>query len=348
MKVLVTGGAGFIGSNFAINYKNKYPEYNIVCLDNLKRRGSELNIPRLKENKINFVHGDVRNKEDLDLKFDTLIECSAEPSILAGQESPEYAINSNLIGAINCLEAARKNKSKFVFLSTSRVYPYDPLLKLNYEEKDTRFEINDSVQGISKEGISENFPLQGTKSIYGATKLCAEHLIEEYRAAYGIETVVNRCGVVGGPWQMGKVDQGLFSLWIAKHYFNNPLSYIGFGGKGKQVRDILHVNDLCDLIDLQINNLDKCNGKVYNVGGGKENNLSLLETTKLCEEITGNKIKINSVEETRPADIPYYTSDMSYLNKDFDWKPKKSSKETLQDICSWIKENESELKEILM
>jgi len=350
-KILITGGAGFIGSSFAISYKHNHPDSDVICLDNLKRRGSELNLPRLKEHNISFMHGDVRNQEDLDLreKIDVLVECSAEPSVLAGLDgSPKYVIDSNLIGAINCLELARKQKSKFVFLSTSRVYPYDSLLKLNLEEEDTRFSINNDSEGLSQKGVSEDFPLKGIRSIYGATKLCAEHLINEYHAAYSIDTVINRCGVIAGPWQMGKIDQGVFSLWMAKHYFKQPLSYIGFGGKGKQVRDLLHIDDLCRLLDMQISHFDKCNGKTYNVGGGYDCSLSLFETTKLCEELTGNKLKISSIKENRPADIPYYISDCSNLKKDFSWTPEHSPKQILSDIYSWIKNNDSILKEIFI
>ena len=102
-----------------------------------------------------------------------------------------------------------------------------------------------------RSGVAEDFPLAGARTLYGSTKLAAELLIEEYRAAYGLRAVVNRCGVVAGPWQMGKVDQGVFTYWMLAHHFRRPLSYIGFGGSGKQVRDLLHVEDLIELLDEQ-------------------------------------------------------------------------------------------------
>src|SRR3989339_333736 len=128
--ILITGGAGFVGSNLALKLKAKYRGAEIFCMDNLKRRGSELNIPRLKAAGVNFVHGDIRNKEDFEEigKNDLILECSAEPSVLAGiTSSPSYLINTNLVGTINCLEFARQNREAFVFLSTSRVYPIDPI-----------------------------------------------------------------------------------------------------------------------------------------------------------------------------------------------------------------------------
>ena len=140
--MLVTGGAGFVGSNLAVAFKRKYPERTVIVLDNLKRRGSEFNVPRLVAEGIRFIHGDIRNPEDMEFddKIDVLLECSAEPSVLAGfGGSPKYLINTNLTGTINCLEVARKNAADVVFLSTSRVYPYDPINAIGLREEESRF-----------------------------------------------------------------------------------------------------------------------------------------------------------------------------------------------------------------
>lgn len=353
--ILITGGCGFIGSNLAVSLKNKYPSSRIISLDNLARKGSELNINRLKKNGIEFIKGDIRNESDLELvsNIDLLIECSAEPSVLAGyNQSPRYVIDNNLVGTINCLELARKNKADVVFLSTSRVYPYSLINELKIEEKETRFvweeEQNKNITGFSREGIGVDFSLSGARSMYGATKLCSEILLNEYIAMYGMKGVINRCGVVAGPWQFGKVDQGVFTFWMLNHFFKNPLKYIGFDGKGKQVRGLLHINDFCELVDLQINSMNKVNGQIYNVGGGKEMSLSLLETTKLCEEISGNKIDISSVKETRPADLAIYITNNEKVNKDLGWKPKIGVRKILEDIYKWIKENEEKIKVSLL
>src|SRR5205807_2808766 len=135
------------------------------------------------------------------------------------------------------------------------------------------------LEGASSAGISERFPLAGARTLYGSTKLAAELLIEEYRAAYGLRAVIDRCGVVAGPWQMGKVDQGVFTFWLLAHHFKRPLAYIGFGGHGKQVRDLLHVQDLLELLDEQLSAPEKWDGVTANVGGGRPCSLSLLETT---------------------------------------------------------------------
>jgi len=352
-KILVTGGAGFVGSSLAIKLKEEYSGVDVFVLDNLKRRGSELNINRLKEKGIDFIHGDIRNKEDLELgqKIDLILECSAEPSVLAGvNESPEYLINTNLVGTINCLEVARKIKADVIFLSTSRVYPIKEINKLKYKETNTRFilESNQDIPGASESGISENFPLGRFRSLYGTTKLCSEFILQEYIKSYKIRGVINRCGVITGPWQMGKVDQGVVVLWVARHIWaNKPLAYIGYGGTGKQVRDFIHVDDLFEVIKIQMEDIDRYNAEVYNIGGGVENSLSLLEMTKLCEEITGNKIEISSQEKDRPNDIKVYVSDCSKFKNLTGWSCKKDAKQTFQEVYGWITKNKEELESIL-
>jgi len=350
--ILITGGAGFVGSQMALSIKSKYPNYEIYVLDNLKRRGSELNIPRLKAANIHFIHGDIRNKEDFDglPKIDCILEASAEPSVLAGIDTtPDYLINTNLNGTINCLNFATKNKSDFIFLSTSRIYPIENIENVNFTEEETRFEIaqQQTTKGFSVKGLSEEFPLDNYRSLYGTTKLASELFIQEYKQFFGLKTVINRCGVLTGPWQMGKIDQGVVVLWIAKHFWNQQLSYIGYGGKGKQVRDMLHTDDLFRLIDWQMHHIDEINGEIFNVGGSREISLSLQEMTTLCQEITGNKIPIAEVPENRTADIRIYITDNSKVTAKTGWKPEILPKQIFEEIYNWIKENEAQLAAIL-
>jgi CDP-paratose 2-epimerase len=349
--VLITGGAGFIGSNLAISLKRKYPKLKVYVLDNLKRRGSELNLSRLKENGIKFIHADIRNAEDLTLGFDVdlILECSAEPSVIAGFDNPLYTINTNLVGTLNCLEFCRKHKADIIFLSTSRVFSYGAINNIKKIEKPTRFEwlSNQDILGWSPDGISEDFTTQGPKTLYGTTKLASELLLEEYIANYGIKGVINRCGVIAGPWQFGKVDQGIFTYWMLAHYTKKPIKYIGFGGKGKQVRDLLHVDDLFSLIDIQIHKLSKISGSVYNVGGGRQVSLSLLEATQFCQEITGNKIKIGADLKMRLGDICIYLSDTSKVEKELGWRPRKGAQVILKDIYNWMRKIEAEKVEFI-
>jgi CDP-paratose 2-epimerase len=350
--IFITGGAGFVGSNLCIGLKTRYPAYKILALDNLRRRGSEMNLIRLKAAGVEFLHGDIRNAEDLaDIHdIDFVIDASADPSVLSGINSPVMPlINSNLMGTVNCLELADKLKASFIFLSTSRIYPIQTLEDAAFEELETRFQWTDeqSIPGISSKGTKENFPTDGSRSFYGTTKLASEMIIQEYHALKGMKTVINRCGVISGPWQMGKVDQGVLVLWLARHFFKGKLSYIGYEGKGKQMRDVMHVEDLLDLLDWQIHHIDKVNGETFNAGGGLDVSFSLLELTHLCEEITGNKIEITPVTETRTADIRIYVTDNEKITRHTGWKPKRDLKTLVADTFEWLKNNEQQLKNIL-
>jgi CDP-paratose 2-epimerase len=344
-RVLVTGGAGFIGASVALELAARHPEWDICALDSLHRRGAELNLPRLRDGGVRFVHGDVREPEDLRAAgpCDALIECSAEPSVLAGTDGATgFMMRTNLLGAYHCLEEAARHRAQIVFLSTSRVYPVAALNGLAHREGSSRFELLDeqAVRGASASGVAEGFPMRGARTLYGASKLAAEMLVAEYAETFGLATVVNRCGVVAGPWQMGKVDQGVFTHWMLAHYFKRPLSYIGFGGRGKQVRDLLHVADLAELIDDQILRPAHWAGAVVNVGGGARGSLSLCETSRLCAEITGNELAVAGDPATRGGDVRIYLSDCRELSRFSDWVPRREPRRILEDIYEWVHDNE--------
>jgi len=351
-RILITGGAGFVGSSLAVALRRAAPDSHIICLDNLKRRGSELILARLREAGVEFVHGDIRQAQDLEQvkPVDLMIECSAEPSVGAGYGgSPDYLLQTNLIGAVNCLEYLRRFGGDLLFISSSRVYPITPLRALPLELSGERLEIGPAAagQGWSAAGISEAFPMAGHRSLYGATKLSAELLIAEYAHMYGMRAVVNRCGVLAGPWQMGKVDQGFMVLWVARHIYQGKLSYNGFGGRGEQVRDVLHVDDLFDLLTLQMENMDKYAGEMFNVGGGRGHSVSLRELTSLCERCTGQKIEIGSVPETNIFDVPYYITNNERITAASGWAPRRSVEQTVRDIAEWLSKNKNALAPIL-
>jgi CDP-paratose 2-epimerase len=337
--ILITGGAGFIGSNLAVSLKAD--GHKITCFDNLSRRGSEILLRRILDHGCTFIHGDIRNQEDvfkIKDSFDVMIECSAEPSVLVGTkgEDARYQLNNNLFGAINCFELARERRIPVIFLSTSRVYPYTSINSLKYKETATRFEYDDNHAGVNHNGISTSFSLQGCRSLYGTAKLASELLLQEYGGQYGLPSIINRCGVIAGPWQLGKVDQGVFTYWLYRHYFEKDLRYIGFGASGKQVRDLLHIDDLVRLIKKQINKINRFRGEVFNAGGSAYSSLSLCEATKLCRKITGKKVKISSALEDRPADVKWYISDNGNTESIFNWRPEKKPEDILSDIHTWL------------
>ncbi len=351
--VLVAGGAGFVGSNLATRYKADHPDARVVALDSLKRRGSELALSRLADAGVEFVHADIRCREDFDdlVGFDLLLDCSAEPSVQVGLAgAPDYLIQTNLVGTINLLELARRNDAAFLFLSTSRVYPLDRLNRLALTQTDTRLEWADTTAepGLSAAGLSESFPLDGPRSLYGASKLAGELLLQEYAYTYKMPAMINRCGVLTGPWQMGRVDQGFVTLWVSRHLFTDrPLSYIGYGGTGKQVRDILHIDDLYALIEAQLRDEAAWDASPFNIGGGRDVSVSLLELTALCNEITGVVREIGSQPDTSTVDIPIYLSDCERARRVFGWQPGWSPEAIAADIHEWIRANETDLRRVL-
>jgi CDP-paratose 2-epimerase len=220
---------------------------------------------------------------------------------------------------------------------------------LPYREDATRFRWlgHADMPGFSDHGVAENFPMDGARTFYGSSKLAGEHLLQEYIYHYGMRGLINRCGILAGPWQMGKVDQGVVTLWVARHYFQKPLQYIGYGGTGKQVRDLLHIADLFDLVTAQMASLAQWDGRVYNVGGGNDVSLSLCELTRLCQAVTGRRPPIEPVPETSAVDLRLYVTDARAVQRDFAWRPRRSAEQIIHDTHQWIDGHAETLQTIL-
>jgi CDP-paratose 2-epimerase len=347
--ILVTGGAGFVGSTLALSFKAARNRTRVMALDNLKRRGSETSLDRFRSGGVEFVHGDIRCPEDLDglNPADWIIDCSAEASVQAGYGGDvRYLVRTNLDGTLNCLDLAKKWGAGVIFLSTSRVYPIDALRSLPLMPQKDRLVLPEDAEGPgwSAVGVRSDFPLAGHRSIYGATKLASELMIQEYRALFDLKAVINRCGVLTGPWQFGRTEQGFVSLWAARHLFGGRLEYQGFGGKGRQVRDILHVDDLFRLIDIEMNRIDEMDGCLFNVGGGSACSLSLRELSQYCREKTGREVPIGSRTETHPADIPYYITDNGQVSAQTGWQPRYRPDGILDSILAWLTEQKERVR----
>ena len=331
MKILITGGCGFVGSNIAIFLKNKLKRAKICSLDNLFRKGAEINKLRLQKNGIKNFKIDITNKNKIDSlkKFNLIIDCCAEPAIEVSTKDPDRVFNTNLVGTYNILKKCVKDKANIIFLSSSRVYSVKNL--------------NDLVKNLnlykpinSRKKINEKFETSNASSLYGFTRLSSEKLIKEFSFSGKIKYITNRFGVIAGPWQFGKQDQGFISMWLAKHLLKKKLAYIGFGGYGYQVRDVVHIDDVCELIYLQIKNLNKKYNQTFNVGGGIKNSISLKQLTAKCEKLTGNKLNIGSQKKTSIFDIPIYITDNSKISKIYKWKPSKNIDKILQDVYNWL------------
>jgi CDP-paratose 2-epimerase len=354
LKVLITGGCGFLGSQLSLHLREQ--GHDVVAMDNLVRRGSESNIARLQEQGVAFVHGDVRCVEDfsgLPSGIDFICDASAQPSVVSGYANPMFDLTNNTIGVIHVLEFARKHRCPLIFCSTNRIYSADRINALPRREGATRFEWDCSAwrnlpaesrpRGFDPEhGVSEEFSLDGAgRSIYGVSKLMADVACQEYADAFDIPVIVNRLGVISGAGQFGKIDQGWVVWWAVACWFGLPLKYIGWGGK--QVRDILFVDDVCRLVDMEIDQTSRLRNGVFNVGGGAANSLSLVEATQLLENRLGRSIPVSHVESPRKADTVLYVTDNRKVERVLGWKPRITLTEGLDSILTWVRKNEAEL-----
>ena len=334
MKILITGGCGFVGSNIAIYLKKKLKNAKISSLDNLTRKGSILNRDRLKIHRIKNFNYNIEKFEKINNlpKFDLIIDCCAEPAIEASRKDPDRVFKTNLIGTFNILKKCKKDNANIIFLSSSRVYSISRLR--NFSKS-----LNISKPLKIKKKINENFDTTNASSLYGFTKLASEKLIREIFFKTKLKYIINRFGVIAGPWQFGKQDQGFVPLWVAKHYLKKKLSYIGFGGYGNQVRDVIHIDDVCEIISIQIKKLKKINNNTFNIGGGLKSYISLKDLTSKCQKITNNKIIIKKVPKTSIFDIPYFITDNKKIKKFYNWEPLKNINIILNDIYQWLHKN---------
>jgi len=355
--LLVTGGCGFVGYRLAVFLKDR--GYSVVVMDNLVRRGSEMNLPRLRDHGIDFVHGDVRNMEDfahLPKDIEVICDTSAQPSVVTGYCNPRFDVANNALGVINILEYAREHKCSVIFWSSNRVYSADKINSFPLREDSTRWHwdseafhlqsANRPVAGFDPDfGFSEEFSIDGgQRSIYGLSKAMADLACQEYATAFGVRTVINRFGVIAGEGQFGKSDQGWVSWWALAFHFGWPLKYIGWGGK--QVRDILFVDDVCRLVELELEHLDSIVGQVFNVGGGMARSLSLVEATALLREKYGREVPISVDSQPRKADQIIYVTDNRKVQRLLGWCPEILVDEGYERIIRWIKENEAALRRL--
>ena len=350
MKILVTGSCGFAGINICESLLQANSNLKITGLDNLSRKGSERNVGKLQELGVSLLRKDIRNASDLeDLeRFEWIIDCSANPSVLAGingESSSRQLIEHNLLGTINLLEYCKLHQTGLILLSTSRVYSAKNLASVPLQEHEDHFKIdcNRALPGLSAKGISEGFPTSPPLSLYGTSKLSSENLALEYGENFDFPVWINRCGVLAGSGQFGKVDQGIFSFWIHSFFAKKNLKFIGFKGSGLQVRDALHPKDLLPLLLRQMQEPDRDAPKIINLGGGVENSMSLKQLTSWCEERFGPNEVLGSKED-RPMDAPWIVMDSSRAREAWDWTPKTTLNEILEEIAKHAEANPQWLK----
>lgn len=341
MRILISGICGFAGNAIARGLVALGRADQISGFDNFIRPGSEVNRAELKRLGVRLFHADARATSDVDglPQSDWVIDAAANPSVLAGvdgRSSSRQVIEHNLGGTVNLLEYCKRNRAGIVLLSTSRVYSIEPLASLPMRiEKGAFVPLGTSLPpGIGPLGLSESFATTAPISLYGATKLASEALALEYHHSFGVPVFVNRCGVLAGAGQFGRPDQGIFSYWINSHLRRRPLTYIGFGGKGHQVRDCLHPSDLVPLIVAQMDAPKTASSdRIVNVSGGIASATSLLQLTEWCDARFGAH-PVASEPAERALDIPWIVLDSSKAARIWGIRPRITAPAILEEIAA--------------
>ncbi len=332
---LVTGGAGFIGSNYVQRLVQRGERVRV--LDNLSRLGAQKNIVWLKEtlprDSFEFIAGDVRDQ----LKVleavsgvDVVVHLAGQVAVTTSVNYPRDDFNINALGSLNVLEAARVMSPKplVIYSSTNKVYGGLEFTKV--EERGGRYICPDLPHGVP-----EDMPLD-FHSPYGCSKGAADQYTHDYARIYGIPTVVLRQSCIYGPRQFGIEDQGWVAWFIICAALNRPFTVYG---DGKQVRDILHVDDLMDAFDAVSERRDAVAGRVYNIGGGPERSISIWhELRPILERLFGRELQANFAE-WRPGDQRTYVSDIRRAREELAWSPKVSVEEGIAKLHAWVKGN---------
>lgn len=344
MKILVTGGAGFVGSHVAEYYASKGNE--VTVLDNFSRSDllkRKINRPKfnwnyLKENypDIDFVEGDIRDFEKLKEaaeNADGIVHTAAQTAVTSSMEDPRTDLDVNTFGTFNVLEAAKEEGAAVAFCSTNKVYGSN-VNEIPVEEQGGRYTFSNSE---FQKGIPEDFSIDlCDHSPYGCSKLAADLYVQDYARRNEIDAGVFRMSCIYGARQFGVEDQGWVAWFARATLLDKPLTIYG---DGKQVRDVLYVEDLVRAFDSFFQKKDELDTVVFNMGGGSENTLSLLELLDLLEEETGKKPEIE-YSDWRPSDQKVYISDISKAKKELDWEPSISPEEGVNKLVSFIRDFE--------
>ena len=341
MRILITGICGFAGSAIAESLLERRAGLRIEGIDNLLRPGSEMNRERLRRMGVGFTHGDIRMASDVAslAPADWVIDAAAIPSVLAGVQSAfgsRAVMEHNVSGTINILEYAKAHKAGILLLSSSRVYSIPALRSIPLTDCGTRFGLDLSAAlpaGVFAEGIGPEFSTAAPISLYGATKLACETLALEYGEAFQLPVWITRCGVLAGAGQFGTPDQGIFAYWINAHLRRRPLRYLGFGGSGKQVRDVFHPRDLAALLLSQTDEQRRGGQRIYTAGGGAAGALSLADLTAWCDARFGaHSPSVDGTE--RPYDVPWIAMDSAAALSDFGWHREIPAPRILEEIAA--------------
>lgn len=334
MRVLITGGCGFVGSNLANSLMAD--GCDVVLFDNLSRKGTEKNLKWLEEThgaKTNFVKGDIRDYDALAKvmnSFDAVYHTAGQVAVTTSVVDPREDFEINALGTFNVLEAIRNAKidPAVIFTSTNKVY--GGMEDVVVEEMGGRYGYRDFPQGMD-----ESRPLD-FHSPYGCSKGTADQYVRDYSRIYGMRNVVFRMSCQYGIRQFGNEDQGWVVHFVIAAHFGKDINIYG---DGKQVRDMLFIEDLVRAFRMATDKIDDIKGDIFNIGGGPDNVMSLLELVAQMEETTGQKINLK-FDDWRPGDQPVFVTNVTKAGERFGWQPTISNREGVNRLHEWVKANE--------
>jgi CDP-paratose 2-epimerase len=342
MKVLITGGCGFIGVNAAKRYLDKGG--SVVVLDDLSRKGSDINLAWLKSQKgdLTFQKADICDFKQLNKIMekhrdsDLVLHFAAQVAVTTSVTEPRRDFEINALGTFNLLEALRLNDygALLIFSSTNKVY--GGIENARVTEKNNKYCYENLPEGID-EGFNLDF-----HSPYGCSKGAADQYVRDYNRIYGLKTVVFRQSCIYGINQFGVEDQGWVAHFTIQSILDRPMTIYG---DGKQVRDVLYVSDLIDAYDTAYEKREICTGQIYNIGGGKDNQLSLLELVNKLEGLLDKKIKLG-FSDWRPGDQRIFVSNNRKFQDATGWKTQFDVNQGLKELIRWAQKNQDTFRKL--
>jgi CDP-paratose 2-epimerase len=332
---LITGGAGFIGTNLADHYLSA--GRRVTIFDNFARAGTRENVRWLRaqhgDARLRVVEADVRRDypvlRALVDEADTVLHLAAQVAVTTSVTDPREDFEINALGTFNVLEAVRASSSRPVVVYTSTNKVYGKLDDVGVVDAGGRY-----AYAYCPQGIPEMRPLD-FYSPYGCSKGAGDQYVSDYARIYGLKTVVFRQSCIYGPHQFGIEDQGWVAWFAIQAMRHGPVVIYG---DGKQVRDVLYIGDLINAFDLAVEHIDRTSGQAYNIGGGPNNTLSLLELVSHLEGHFGRPVQ-HSFDDWRPGDQLVYVSDVAKARRDFDWSPRVGVGAGLDLLLAWLEEN---------
>lgn len=334
MRLLITGGAGFIGSNTADAFLSD--GHQITVFDDLSRAGTELNLSWLQSNHpgLRFVRGDITQIDQIqaafDVSFDAVIHLAAQTAVTTSITEPARDFQINALGTFNLLEAVRISGQDpvVIYASTNKVYGGMETVAVVEEER--RYRYLDYPLGI-REDLGLDF-----HSPYGCSKGAADQYVRDYARMYGLRTIVYRQSCIYGERQFGIEDQGWVAWFILAARAKKQITIFG---NGKQVRDVLHIQDLVAAYKVGIERADQVAGRIYNIGGGPEFSLSIwIEFREILEKLLEQEIPVTTAD-WRPGDQPIYVSDITKAKNELGWSPTISPEQGIKRLYEWIDGN---------